>query len=533
MVKAGVFLLGRMHPVFGTAPLWAPVLVTVGTISMLLGAYQALRETDLKAILARTTASTLGGMTLLYGLGATGADSLAMLNHALYKGALFLVAGIVDHQAHTRSIDELGGLRRALPLACVASVLASLSMAGVPPLLGFVAKDEVYAALFHNAWLAERPLAMALVVAATLAAGTLLVAVAARLTLGVFFGPERPHRREGHGHGSAALPLWPAPLLLAVLTLVLGAASAGPFTRALVVATASDYTGDAHVTLTPPLGPALLGSLAALLLGAGLYMARDRAAALQRRVAFLPAAPAVWDRGMAAFVRIGAGFSRRWQTGSLRRYLAATVLTVPALCLPALVAGGLSWRNVTVSFADLPWYGVLFCAGLALTTVAAVTARTRLAAAIAMTATGFFVSMLFVVYRSPDILLTQLLIETASTIFILLVLAFLPPFRPRDLLPASRLAHAAIAGAFGLTVTLLLLLATSPGLRETDNVSTRPGGLLARALADGGGANAVNVIIVDLRAIDTTGEVTVLVAVGLAVYGLLRLRRGPREEEAA
>ncbi len=136
MVKAGVFLLGRMHPVFGEAPLWAPLLVGIGGATMLLGAYQAFREVDLKAILARTTAAALGIITLLYGLGATADASLQILNHALYKGSLFLVAGIVEHHAHTRRLDELGGLRGALPGAFAACVLAALSMAGVPPLLG-------------------------------------------------------------------------------------------------------------------------------------------------------------------------------------------------------------------------------------------------------------------------------------------------------------------------------------------------------------------------------------------------------------
>jgi multicomponent Na+:H+ antiporter subunit A len=138
---------------------------------------------------------------------------------------------------------------------------------------------------------------------------------------------------------------------------------------------------------------------------------------------------------------------------------------------------------------------------------------------------GFLVAMVFVIYRSPDILLTQVLIESVSTIFLLLVLVHLPPFRLPDLSGPARLLNVGVAGAVGLSVTVLLLLAMSPGLRELDNVATRPGGLLSRSLADGGGANSVNVIIVDLRALDTTGEVTVLVVVGLCIYGLLRTRR--------
>jgi multicomponent Na+:H+ antiporter subunit A len=531
MVKAGVFLLGRLHPVFGAAPLWMPLLVGVGTISMVLGAYQALRETDLKAILARSTASMLGLITALYGFGATGADSLAILNHALYKGALFLVAGIVDHHAHTRSLEELGGLRRALPIAFVACMLASLSMAGLPPLLGFVAKEEFFVTLFHGVHLAGHPVLQGVMLLAGLGMAACMTAVAGKLTLGVFLGPERP--RHSEAHGAAGLPLWPAPLLLALGALALGLAALGPFTRALVVATASGYAGRPHVSLVPELGAEFSASLLALALGGLLYVQRDRVAAWQRHLAVLPSASRVWDALMTGIARVAEAYSARWQNGSLRWYLAATALTLPALCVPVLRAGGLSWRAIGTSFAELPWYGFCFCALLTVATVAAVRARTRLAAAITMTTIGFLVSMLFVVYRSPDILLTQILIETVSTIFVLLVLAFLPTFRKQDLPAFTRLVHLGVSAAFGITITLLLLLAMTPGLREPDNIAVRPGGLLSLALAQGGGRNAVNVIIVDIRAMDTTGEITVLVVVGLCIYGLLRSRRGGQQREAA
>jgi multicomponent Na+:H+ antiporter subunit A len=522
MVKAGVFLLGRMHPVFGESPAWAPTLVAVGTASMALGAWQALRETDLKAILARTTASALGQMTLLYGLAATAEDSLQLLSHALYKGALFLVAGIVEHHAHTRRVDELGGLARALPVAFVACALGSLSMAGFPPLLGWVAKDALYAQLLHATWLAGRPVLQAAVLLAAFATSACLVAVAGRLTIDVFLGA--PRRAPSHGHHAApGLPLWVAPLALALGALGLGLASAGPWTAQLVARTASSPGGHPHVTLLPPLGGPLGASLVALALGVVAYRFRD-AIARSRPVA-LPRAADVWDGAMQGIVRLAEAYSTRWQNGSMRWYLAATTLSVPLLAFWALGRFGLSLQDVVVDLAEVPWYGLLFCALLGWATVVAVTARTRLGAALATTAIGFLVSMLFVVYRSPDILLTQVLIETVATIFVLLVLVFMPGFRRQDLSGGARLANLAVAGAFGASITLLLLLAMTPGIREPDTIATRPGGVLSLALAEGGGQNAVNVIIVDIRAMDTTGEVTVLVVVGLCIYGLLRSRR--------
>jgi multisubunit Na+/H+ antiporter MnhB subunit len=384
--------------------------------------------------------------------------------------------------------------------------------------------------------LGRNPLWHGIVLLGSFATSVLLVATAGKLVFVVFFGPARQPKTH-HRKREAGIPLWTSPCLLAVAALALGVGSLGHFTGDLVAATAASPGEPAHVSLLPPLGWPLVISLLALALGAFVYLRRDAVALAQRRLALLPTAADVWERIMAAIAGIGEAYSRRWQNGSLRWYLSATVLAVPTLCVYALARGGLSWRQVAADLADMPWYGFLFCALLAVATMAAVRARTRLAAAIATTTTGFLVSLLFVVYRSPDILLTQVLIETVSTIFVLLVLVFLPAFPRADLPPASRLVNGGIAAAFGLTISLLLLLAMTPGLREPDNISVRPGGLLSLALSEGGGQNAVNVIIVDIRAMDTTGEITVLVVVGLCIYGLLRSRRAakvakPKERSA-
>jgi multisubunit Na+/H+ antiporter MnhB subunit len=220
----------------------------------------------------------------------------------------------------------------------------------------------------------------------------------------------------------------------------------------------------------PSFGSPLVASLVALFLGGVLYARRATVDTLLGRMTLLPSAGDVWDRLMVAIVRVADLYSARWQNGSIGWYVAATVLTLPALCFYALDVGHLSWRQVRVDVAEVSWIGLLLCALLAVATIAAVRASNRLAAAIATTTIGFLVSMLFVVYRSPDILLTQVLIETVSTIFVLLVLVFLPPFRRNDLPPLSRLVNAAISGAFGLTITLLLLLSMTPGLRGAERV---------------------------------------------------------------
>lgn len=521
MVKAGVFLVDRMLPIFGQSPLWLPVLVTVGGISMVLGAYQATRETDLKAVLARTTASTLGLLFVLYGLGAAEQDALQMLNHALYKGALFLVAGIVEHHAHTRDLRALGGLRRELPLAFAACLLAALSMAGIPPLLGFVAKEAFYGVLFDGAALANAPLLRALLVLAHLVTSALLALTAYRITAGVFFGP-RAARAEAAHHGAGML--WLSPLVLAGMTLVLGVGVAGTLPQRVFAALSSAAPLDLELAVIPHLGAPMAASLVGWGLAVLLYWQRGQVRALGDRLPRL-SAPAAWQWALDRLAQGGEVFSRTWENGSLRWYIALTVLTVPLLVGYAFRALDISHAAVLVGLGEVPWYAPMYCSLLIAAAIATVRARTRLGAAIASSAAGFLVAMLYVVYRSPDILLTQVLIEMVSTIFLLLVLVHLPGFRAHDLSPGARLIHAAIATSFGLAIAVLLLLAMTPGLRETDNLAHQAGGLLYLSLAEGGGANAVNVIIVDIRAMDTTGEITVLVVVGLCIFGLLRSRR--------
>jgi NADH:ubiquinone oxidoreductase subunit 5 (subunit L)/multisubunit Na+/H+ antiporter MnhA subunit len=527
MVKAGVFLVGRMLPVFGASPLWTPVLVTVGALTMLLGALHAFRERDLKAVLAQMTVATLGATMLLYGIGAASQDALQMLNHALYKGALFLVVGIIEHTTGTRDIDELGGLRRRLPLAFAACALATLSMAGIPPLLGFVTKEAWLTGVWYAPARAGHPALHAMALGAVVVTGVLVVAVAWRL-VGVFLGPTPAAiaRRLGADHHHEPFPpLWISPVLLALGALGLGILTATGWTAHFATAASSRPDAALHLALVPPLGAPLFATVA--MLGAAVLVCRRREW-VARQLGWLdtfPSARAVWDWSIATVTRAGERFIRRWQSGSLRWYLAVTLFSVPVAVGLALRTGDLSVRDVVVDLAGAPWYGLALCGLLGWATIATVRAETRLGAAIGMTTIGFLVSMMFVVYRSPDILLTQILIETVSTIFILLVLAFLPPFRPRDLTATARTVHLCVAGAFGLTIMLLVLLAMSPGIHALDNIATRPGGLLSLSLAAGGGANAVNVIIVDLRAMDTTGEIAVLVAVGLCIYGLLRTRR--------
>jgi NADH:ubiquinone oxidoreductase subunit 5 (subunit L)/multisubunit Na+/H+ antiporter MnhA subunit len=515
MVKAGIVLLARLLPIFGAHPAWPPIVVSIGLATFVLGAWQAFHATDLKAMLARTTVSALGFLTLGYGLQLPSQDALHVLSHATYKGALFLVVGIVEHATHTRDIERLGGLRTALPLTFATAVLAAVSMAGWPPFIGFLSKETFYQGLLDTPVLDGT---RALVIAGAVIANALTFAVALRLIAGVFFGPMRA---AVAGHHAEPVGLWGPAAVLALVGLALGVLGGSSVTERIVSALASDPHGHDHVSLWPAHAGPLMLSATTTGLGLLLYAGRGRLAAL-RPTGALPDMQRVWDAALDAVYRLATAYSTRWQSGSLRWYLSVCLAFVVGLLAFGLTATGVSPERVHLVLGEAPWFGVAIAALTVVAGIAVVRATTRLAAALALTTVGFLVALIFVVYRSPDILLTQILIETVSTIFILLVLFFMPPFRKDGLSPGQTAWNMALSSAVGLVMCLLVILCTAPGLRETRNLASD---YLGRSLSEAGGANAVNVIIVDFRAMDTLGEITVVVVVGLCVFGLLRARR--------
>jgi NADH:ubiquinone oxidoreductase subunit 5 (subunit L)/multisubunit Na+/H+ antiporter MnhA subunit len=521
MVKAGVFLAGRMLPLFGDTPYWPPLLTSFGLVTFALGAYQAFRETDLKAMLARTTFSALGLMIMLYGLKAADQDGLQILSHAVYKGALFLVVGIVEHATHSRDLRELGGLRRQLPITFLVAAGAALSMSGLPPFLGFLAKEALYTELLDNHLLGALPLLRFGVIGVAIAANALLIGVALKIT-GVFLGDGRHEAQAPPAAHHDPPGLWLPPAVLAGVALLVGLLSLSPAAGRVASLLSSDLHAHLHLSLWPTQAAPLALSVITVLLGVVIYRERATIERWQGRLAGLRSMQQVWDGGIAQLTAYAEAYSARWQNGSLRWYFSATLLFTAAVGAVALERGGLSLGSAPIDLQHLTWQGAALCGLTMAATVLVVRATTRLAAAIALTAVGFLVALTYVVYRSPDILLTQILIETVSTIFILLVLYFMPAFRKHELSAGATATNLAVSCAVGALMFLLTLLCTSPVFRETNNLARD---YLTRSLPDAGGQNSVNVIIVDFRAMDTTGEITVLVVVGLCVFGVLRARR--------
>ena len=519
MVKAGVYLLLRLNPVLGGTAAWNGLLELAGGMTMLLGAWLAFQQTDLKRILAYSTVSSLGTLVFLIGLElpfAIEAALVYLLAHALYKGALFLVAGAVDHATGSRDVRELGGLFSKMPLLGIAAALAALSMAGAPPLFGFIAKEHFYQVVL------SAPRAVALSSLVAILTSLLMVAAAAVVGWRPFWG--RPADSLGEPHGVAPA-LWSAPVVLAALGLVFALAP-GLVDRPLLVAAAAAVLGAPagfDLQLWHGFGGVLL--LSGLTLAGGVWLAWQHLAwrqFWQRRANLAAWGPSRWY----AWALIGLDFLARWQTrmlqnGRLRIYLLVTVTTTLALVgFTLVVRSGIQFPQ---NFSPLrPSY--LAILGLILAAAwATVRVGSRLAAIVAMGAVGYGVALVFAQFGAPDLAMTQLTIETMTVLLFVLVIHRLPLFS-RVSNPWTKRIDALVALAAGGLMSLLVLVALS--MREGSRLSAF---FAEQSLPAAHGRNIVNVILVDFRAADTLGEITVLALAGTGVLALLRL--GFKKEE--
>ncbi len=519
MVKAGVYLIARMAPGFAETGLWRPLVLTVGAATMLVGGYRALRQRDLKLLLAYGTVSQLGFMVVLLGAGrpdTTFAGAALLLAHGAFKAALFMVVGVIDHQAHTRDLRELSGLGRRLRGLAVLSVVAGASMAGLPPLFGFIAKEAAFEGLLHL----ELGTGGTLVIAAVVAGSALTFAYTARFLWGAF-ATKPAATGEGLTGPAVPRPAWtfvtPA-ALLAALTAVTG----------LLPAPLNPLVGQAGVALDPTLDPpnlylwhglntALLLSAVTMAVGTTLFLLRDRIERWQAGAPGLPSAEGGYNASVAGVMRLATRVTAVVQNGSLPTYLTVIILTI--LILPGVPLA---------ARASLPeglvWWDRPLQAGVAVLVVVAAlataVARRRFAAVLFLGAVGYGVAVLFVVQGAPDLALTQFLVETLAVVLFVFVLRSLPErFHHVRWLPvdASRVAVSAAVGVFVAGFALLAAAA-----RTEPSVSAA---YLEQSLPEAGGRNVVNVILVDFRALDTLGEITVLAVAAVGIVSLVGIRR--------
>lgn len=516
MVKAGVYLLARLSPLLGGTAAWGWAVGGAGLATMLIGGGLALVQTDLKRLLAYSTVSALGTMTLLLGVGGEGAVVamvVFLLAHALYKGALFMVAGAIDHETGTRDATLLGGLRRAMPLTALAGIAAAVSLAGAGPALSFIAKELIF-----EAALALPRFGLALAAAAALA-GALFTFVALVAAVRPFVGAPRETPKRAH---EAPPGMWLGPLLLALGGLAIGLLP-GSAQDLLVAPAASAILGEpaaVELYLWHGFNTALALSATSLVAGVALFLSWER---LRRAAPWVERAGAWGPRGWYEAGLAGMQAAARRQTmllqnGYLRVYLATILLATIALAAWSLVAGG--------ALALPAWAGELrfYELGIALLILGAAGVAVRSPGRLSTVATlgvvGYGVALIFILYGAPDLAMTQMLVETLQVLLFVLVFYHMPPLRTLQG-RAERAVEAGLALAFGALMTALVLAvsATSPQ-------SALAPFFLEQSKPAAHGSNVVNVILVDFRGLDTLGELTVLAVAAIGVYALLRLRPG-------
>ncbi len=506
MVKAGVYLMARMTPIAGATEIWTTALTAAGAITMVLGAYRSVQETDLKRLLAYSTLSALGVLTMLLGVGTREAIIGALVYlvaHAAYKGALFLVAGALDHEAGTRDVAALGGLRRAMPRTALAGGAAALSMAGVPLTLGFVGKDGAYEALFEAAGWSPWPLALMVLASVFLGLAGLIAGVRP------FFG--QGGRMEKVHDPPAAL--WVPPLVLAVCGVAAGAV---PFVLNGPLSAAAAAGGGAPAVVSLALWH---GVTPALMLSALTLAAVGAAYLLHERVRTWTWKPRrgiedLYDGGLAGLDAVSRAIAPPLHRASLRIYVMVIVVTSAVVGGVAIVADpglGASLIHTPITAHDVPIV-FLIIAGA----VAAAFARSTMSAVLALGAVGYGVAMMFLSFGAPDLAMTQFSVETLTVLIYVLVFRHFRKFGPLSP-PLVRARDGLIAIGVGVFIGgLLLSVATAATAPHLNQYFAQFGPTL------GHGRNIVNVILVDFRAFDTLGEITVLATAALGVRGLLR-----------
>jgi len=523
MVKAGIYLLARLYPVLGGTDYWTYPLITVGGITMLYSAFHAIFRTDLKGILAYSTIAALGILVFLLGIGTAyslQAAAVFILVHALYKAALFLIAGVIDHETGTRDISRLSGLRAVLFPLFIAGLLAGLSSAGLPFTFGFIGKDLIYEATLQTDGI------MSLVLT-SLAVLTNILLLHAGLLAGL--KPFTGHLPETYG--SIHLPhwtMWMPPLLLALLGVTFGAFPAiadGSLLNPAATAIINEPI-DSPLKIWHGFNTVLVLSGITLILGIILYTVwkptPQKAANLDRFNRFAP--QEILQTLFGTFKRIATIYTNTLHSGLLRSYLLRIIVFAILLLAYRLFSGGplqLTLANVQpVNVYEIAVACILIGA-IYLT----VTTASRLTVVVATSVIGYCICLQFVFYSAPDLAMTQFTIDTLTVVLFVLVLFRLPAFL-NFANRRARLRDGIIAIVFGLLISLIAIQVLN---QPTDNSVSKFYGDNAYVLAKG--RNVVNVILVDFRGLDTLFELVVLGIAAIGVYSLLKLRLKPNEKE--
>lgn len=522
MVKAGIFLLARFFPVLSGTPEWSWIVGGAGLITLLLGAYMALFKHDIKGLLAYSTISHLGLITLLFGFGthmAAVAAIFHIINHATFKASLFMVAGIIDHETGTRDMRRLNGLLKYMPHTAVLAMIAAAAMAGVPLLNGFLSKEMFFeqALSYANA----HPLVWAVPILVTIAA-IFSVAYSLRFIHDVFFNGE-PVDLPKTPHEAPRFMRIPVDLLV-IMCLAVGILpmfTVAPMLAVAVAGTLQSAPPEYSLAIWHGFNLPLLMSAIALALGVLVYMLRQHLFAWHdKTIAYLDAR-IIYRFVLNNVARLATIITRAFDKGSLQHALAWIIGA-------AFVAGAAGFMSVSAPLLGerelMPVDGVSVLAALVLIVASVMTVlashqqshQQRLLAVVMIGVVGLIVALVFVKFSAPDLALTQLSVEIVTIVLLLLALYFLPQTSPKEIgrLRISRDVLLSVLSGVGV-----MILAMGVLTRDFIPISEF---FLANSVPGGGGTNVVNVILVDFRGTDTLGEIVVLALAGLGIFALLQ-----------
>lgn len=554
MVKAGIYLVARLSPVFAGAALWTWLIAGFGLATLIYGSFRAIKQTDLKAMLAFSTISQLGLIMCLFGLGsaaafhggtdaytfytkATAAAIFHLLNHAVFKGALFMVVGIVDHETGTRDIRRLGGLMSLMPITFSIAVIGSLSMAGLPPFGGFLSKEMFFTSVLNirelglfqiETWGVLFP-----VVAWVASVFTFVYSLL--LLLRTFTGKLQEGKLDRKPH-EAPLGLLLPPVVLVAMVVVLGLfpnlVSHSLIEPAMTAVHAGGLLPGEQFVVSIYFWHGwtteLFMTMGVVATGVVVYWLHRRLAVLHEPLAGGWSLNGVYNGWLKRMDRLSSRLTGLYMTGSLRHYLMYTFLFLVVAIGTMLFAGG-GFRLELEHLAETAFFETAVLTALVVAALSTVFATSRLMAIILTGAAGYMVTLFFVIFRAPDLALTQIIVETVSVALFLLCFYHLPKLKRESTPLRLKLRNGAIALGVGVTMTLVALSVLSEGAKLSfESISHY---FLENSYKLAGGKNVVNVILVDFRGFDTLLEIMVLGVASFGIYALIKIRRPKSENE--
>ncbi|SNS74269.1 multisubunit sodium/proton antiporter, MrpA subunit [Bacillus sp. OK838] len=542
MVKAGIYLVARLSPIFAESGLWFWLVSIAGLITLFWGSFSAIKQTDLKGILAFSTISQLGLIMSLLGLGAAALhyDSLGeniylaatvaavfhLINHATFKGSLFMVAGIIDHETGTRDIRKLGGLMQLMPITFTVAAIGAFSMAGLPPFNGFLSKEMFLASMVHvlelNIFNMETWGILFPVIAWVASVFTFIYSMI--VVLKPFTGKLQLQLLDKKPH-EAPIGMLISPVILASLVIIFGIFPNLLSSSIIEPAVASIQPSLAgpdfqvHIEFWHGFKPEFWMTVGIIAFGIILYKTFPRWQKIHQWMPERLSLNALYDNGIRGLERSAASVMKFLMTGSIRTYLLSIFLFF-ILSLGFTLYWKDAFKLDTGNLAPIGLYELVLAAIIVISSIAILFARSRLTSIIILGAVGYTISLFFVLLRAPDLALTQLVIETISVSLFLLCFFHLPLMASRkEERMTFKLNNALISIGVGVIVTLIALSAHSNKL--FDSISSY---YLENAYKEAGGKNVVNVILVDFRGLDTMFEISVLSIAALGIFAMIKLR---------